>query len=343
MFLRVDVYPAVVLAPLGGIDYAPGEALALALPLIPIALLLPAAERRLSGRRSFAVRGLRGGASAPLPLGRWRAAAAAACWLVAALSIAPIALLALRAQRGGGFAGVPDWIGTSLGNSLGNSLLAATGIVVTGLVVGHGVARRRAGAAVLAALTVLAFLTPAVLLGIGLMALWNRPATAFVYGGIGMIVVAYMGRYAVVGLRTLTTISAQSSPHLEESAAATGAGYLRRLVRIVAPPHWRGMWAAWLLALVFCLRDLETAVLFTPRAASRSRSGSSPWRPTGRRRSWPHWRSCRQRSLPQPWPWAGCRCDADRRHETGHRAPGRHPAVREQPGPGGSFVIGPTG
>ena len=74
------------------------------------------------------------------------------------------------------------------------------------------------------ALTVLAFVAPAVLLGIGLIALWNRPATAFVYGGVGMIVVGYIGRYAVVGLRTLTVIIAQSSPHLEESAATAGAG-----------------------------------------------------------------------------------------------------------------------
>jgi iron(III) transport system permease protein len=263
-FLRVDVYPAAVFARLGGIDYAPGEALALALPLIPIALLLLAAERRLSGRRSFAVSGLRGAGNSSLPLGRWRVAASAGCWLVVALSIAPIASLALRAQRGGGFAAVPDWIGSSLGNSLLAGSLAATAIVVTGLVVGHGVARRRAGARVLDALAVLAFVTPAVLLGIGLIALWNRPATAFVYGGIGIIVVGYIGRYAVVGLRTLTIIIAQSSPHLEESAAAAGAGYLRRLTRIVAPLHWRGLLAAWLLALVFCLRDFEMAVLFYP-------------------------------------------------------------------------------
>lgn len=264
MFLRVDVYPAAVFARLGGIDYAPGEALALALPLIPVALLLLTAERRLSGRRSFAVLGLRAGSSNPLPLGRWRAAASTGCWLVAALSIAPIVSLALRAQQGHGFAAVPDWIGTSLGNSLLAGSLAATGIVVTGLVVGHGVARRRAGAAILDALAVLAFVTPAALLGIGLITLWNRPALAFVYGGIGMIVVGYIGRYAVVGLRTLTSVITQSSPHLEESAAAAGAGYLRRLARIVAPLHWRGVLAAWLLTLVFCLRDLETAILFYP-------------------------------------------------------------------------------
>ena len=48
------------------------------------------------------------------------------------------------------------------------------------------------------------------------------------------------------------------------AAAASGAGFLRRLFRIVLPVNARGVGFAWVLALVFCLRDLETAVLFYP-------------------------------------------------------------------------------
>ncbi|MBZ0120809.1 MAG: hypothetical protein K8H88_27695, partial [Sandaracinaceae bacterium] len=40
MFLRVDVYPAVVFARLGGMDFAPGEAAIFVLPLIVVALAL---------------------------------------------------------------------------------------------------------------------------------------------------------------------------------------------------------------------------------------------------------------------------------------------------------------
>jgi iron(III) transport system permease protein len=43
-----------------------------------------------------------------------------------------------------------------------------------------------------------------------------------------------------------------------------GARFLRRLGRILLPIHARGIAAAWLLAVVFCLRDLETAVLLYP-------------------------------------------------------------------------------
>lgn len=264
MFLRVDVYPAAVFARLGGIDYAPTEALVLALPLLPIALLLLAAERRLCGRRSFATLGLRSDSGTSFSLGRWRLLVSVGGGLTAILSIAPIVALAYRAQRDQGFAAVPDWIGNSLSNSLVSGSIAATGIVLIGLVLGHGLARRRGGASVLDGAAVLAFMTPAVLFGLGLIAFWNRPALNFVYASMGIIVAGFVGRYAIIGVRTVATVIAQTPAHLEESAAAAGAGYLRRLVRIVVPLHWRGLVAAWLLVLVFCLRDLETAVLFYP-------------------------------------------------------------------------------
>jgi iron(III) transport system permease protein len=70
MFLRVDTFPAAVFARLGGVDYAPGEAFALVLPLVPVVVALLAFERRFVGTRSFAVLGLRSGARERLPLGR---------------------------------------------------------------------------------------------------------------------------------------------------------------------------------------------------------------------------------------------------------------------------------
>ncbi|WP_394829824.1 hypothetical protein [Pendulispora albinea] len=44
----------------------------------------------------------------------------------------------------------------------------------------------------------------------------------------------------------------------------SGAGYFRRLARIVIPLHARDIVTGVGLMLVFCLRDLETAVLFYP-------------------------------------------------------------------------------
>ncbi len=57
---------------------------------------------------------------------------------------------------------------------------------------------------------------------------------------------------------------AQSPASLELAASAFGAGYVRRLLGIVLPLQRRTLGGAWLLAAVFCLRDLETAVLYYP-------------------------------------------------------------------------------
>jgi iron(III) transport system permease protein len=141
---------------------------------------------------------------------------------------------------------------------------AATGIVAVGLVIGHASARGVRGGSTLDALSTLAFLTPASVLGLGLISLWNRPGTQIVYGTLGILAVGYMARYFVVGIRVVASSVTQSPVHLEEAAASLGAHFGRRLLRIVMPLHARGVAFAWLLAMVFCLRDLETAVLFYP-------------------------------------------------------------------------------
>lgn len=79
-----------------------------------------------------------------------------------------------------------------------------------------------------------------------------------------MIVLALSARYAALGIRPLGVALARSSPALEDAARVAGAGYLRRLARIVGPLHVRALAATWLLVLVFCLRDVETAALVYP-------------------------------------------------------------------------------
>ncbi len=255
MFFRVDVFPAAVFARLGGIQYAPGEAFVLALPLMPVALGLLVLERRLLGVASFAVAGLRGMSRAPIPLGKWRPVLGAAAWSIALAGALPIGALALRAVRGGGLGNLPQWIGQAPWTSLGTAAVAATVIAAVGLVLGHAAARRLRGASMLDALAVLAFVMPASVLGVGLIAVWNSPA---------ILIIGYSARYAVVGIRAVASVVLQSPVHLEEAAAADGARFWRRLIRIILPVNLSGVAAGWLLAMVFCLRDFETAVLYYP-------------------------------------------------------------------------------
>ena len=264
MFLRVDAYPAAVLARLGGIDFAPGEAVVLVLPLGLLALALLALERRLVASRDHAVLGLRGAARAPLPLGGWRLPAAGACALALVLAVAPLLALGIVAARGGGFAAVPRWVGGSLGASLVSAICAATLIMALAVPLAHALVHRHPRARLVDGLAILAFVTPAAVLGVGLIETWNRPFTGWVYGSLAIVVLGFAARYAAIGLRASASVLAQGSSRLEESAAILGGGYLRRLVGLLVPLHARGLLAAWLLTLVFCLRDLESAILTYP-------------------------------------------------------------------------------
>ena len=264
MFLRVDVFPAAVFARLGGVDYAPGEALALVLAPLPIAALLFWLERRFVSRRSFALVGLRGRAKQPIALGRWRTPLGVVAWAVAFVSAAPIVALGLRVANSGSALAFADWAERAPYNSLLSAALAATAMTLIGLVVGHGTARGSRFAALLDAIAVLAFLAPSAVLGVGLIGVWNRPVSSFVYGTVIILVIGYCARYAVVAIRVVASNVSQMPVDLERAAATSGAGFGRRLLRIVLPLNARAVGFAWLLALIFCLRDLETAVLFYP-------------------------------------------------------------------------------
>lgn len=262
MFLRVDVFPAAVFARLGGMSYAPGEAFALALPLIPITLALLAIERRYAGARAFAVAGLRGMSRRPLPLGSWRLAWTAVGWGIAVVGALPIVALVLQARSG--LHDLQQWLGRAPWTSLSTALLAAAIIAGVSIVLGHALARGVRFAASLDALAMFAFLTPASVLGIGLIGVWMHPGTGALYGSIAILIIGYVARYAAVGIRAANAVMLQSPLHMEEAAAAVGAGYWRRLTRIVLPANVKGLVAATLLATVFCLRDFETAVLYYP-------------------------------------------------------------------------------
>lgn len=262
LFLGGRTYVESVFSRLGGIDYAPGEAVVLAAPLVAVGLLLVALERRLLGRRRFELVGL-GRERAPLPLGRWRPAATIVGATLAVAALAPLAGLTGRALDGSVLA-VERWLGGSLWTSLASAAAAATLALGIACLVGHAVVRGLRIGRLLDGLLVLTLLVPAAVLGVGLIAAWNRPETGWLYRGWPILVLAGTARYSILAVRTATVAFAQTSPRMEEAAQVSGLGYCRRLLALVIPVHWRGLVLAFVLTLVFCLRDLDTVVLFYP-------------------------------------------------------------------------------
>ncbi len=261
MLLRVDVYPAVVFARLGGMDFAPGEAALFVLPLILISLLLLGLERRFAGWRAIA--SLAGWRDAGEPLFRFHPAILGAALLAAIISAAPLVALLVGAAGRFGVSEIVRWAGVAPWNSLRASVLAASAMCGLALVLGHAIVRRPKIAVWLDAVAMLAFVLPPSILGVGLIGAWNRPSTSWVYASSGILVFGFVARYSAVATRTFAAQVAHVPQSMEDAAKTVGASYLRRL-GLLARLAPRGLVGAFVLGLVFALRDLETAVLFYP-------------------------------------------------------------------------------
>jgi iron(III) transport system permease protein len=261
MFLRVDVYPAVVFSRLGGMDFSPGEAALFVLPLLLVAAGLLFLERRFAGARAVAALGSDPGSRQPLFA--FRARALVIALVAAGLSFAPLLALGWRASVHGGFSEMHRWLGASIGNGLGASTSAALLTIPIALVLGVELARGTRFGSWLDGAAMLAFILPSSVLGVGMMLAWNQRATQWFYQSPGILVIGFVARYAAIAIRTFAAAVTQIPPSLDGAAQTVGAGYLRRLTLTarIAP---RGLLGAFLLSLIFALRDLETAVIYYP-------------------------------------------------------------------------------
>lgn len=249
-----------------------GQAVLTALPLVVLTLvfLLPA----LALRRRGALRTLGGDFKrpAPLRLGRWRWVALPFCLAVVAVSLTPIARLVWEAGGGprpvgwsretltGAFSRALELSRADLANSLVYASVAGVACVAIALVLAHALERMRRGR-LLEPLFVLPIAVPAILFGIGMIALWNHDATARFYDSDALVALLFIGRFLPFTLLLFSGAVASLDPRLEEAGRLAGAGPARRLLRIVTPSLLPTLLAGWSLVFVLAMRELDAAIL----------------------------------------------------------------------------------
>jgi iron(III) transport system permease protein len=113
-------------------------------------------------------------------------------------------------------------------------------------------------------LTLLLFTLPGTVIGVGLIALWNRPSTSFLYASAAMVILAYLAQYTALTSRITLATLANVPQSLEEAAQMAGAPWLARMGYVVVPAALPGVIAAWLIGFIFCLRDLGASMLVYP-------------------------------------------------------------------------------
>lgn len=264
MFLRVDGYSAAVFVRLGGFSFAPGEAAVLTLPLVVLSLSLWAVERASPARRVIALPAARSFCMPLVESRRARRGVAVLALLGVALGATPLVVVAFVAAQGNGFALLAAYAGDTVVNSVLYAACVSTMVVAISIAL-VAVARQYPRFVGLQDATAwLGFLLPPALFALGAVTIWNRPATAWVYSGAGIVVVALAARYAVLALRVELAGHAQLSPTLLEAARMCGATYWQSLRHVQLPALRRFTIGGWLLVFIFCIRDIETTALLYP-------------------------------------------------------------------------------
>ncbi len=262
--LRVQVYSTVVFARLSDLSFRPGEAMSRALPLLVVTVIAAAAVLRLD-RRGEAALGLKAGAPPSVILGPIGWLCGALLALAASASAAPLAALGWMAIAGpgGGFEAFMA-AGDALVWSLLQGFTAATLMIVIALPTGLLWSRRPALTALVALPLLVGFVVPKVALGLGVLALWNRPSTEWVTRGELGVILALTASTLYIPLRAVKLGFDRLPTSWLEAAALFVQTPVRRVVSVLVPACVGILTTAWLLAFLLSLRDVETVLLLRP-------------------------------------------------------------------------------
>lgn len=212
-----------------------------------------------------------------LALGRWRTPVAGVCALVVVFttllplvglfltSVSPNFQIVLEPGRWVASAYTAALSGENI-DALGRSaLLAGTaGIVVAigGALVAIVVHRSRRVAGAAATLLSLPFALPGSVVAIAFLVAWQR----WLYGTLLIIFLAYVARFAVVGVRTSAGTLGALSEDLVRAARASGATPRRAFVDVVWPSLAPGMVTSFTIVFLLALHELTmSSLLYGPQ------------------------------------------------------------------------------
>ncbi len=200
---------------------------------------------------------------------RWRRwFGGAVCWGGALLVAgAPLSVLFVRSLSFGSWRSALQSSWNEIGVSLIVSTAAASSLTAMAFAMAL-VARRIPWTGLFFGATVIAFLVSGPVIGVGMIALYNNPLLGGVYDGIGIMILAIMARYLLIAWKPVWAMISALAPALDESAAACGAGPLRRILGITLPLALPGLLTVWGLCFVLAMRELSAVILVYPPGAA---------------------------------------------------------------------------
>ncbi|HWH68901.1 MAG TPA: ABC transporter permease subunit, partial [Candidatus Sulfotelmatobacter sp.] len=110
----------------------------------------------------------------------------------------------------------------------------------------------------------LPFLLPGILLGIGLISLFNHRWSAVFYQSVGIVILAFVIRYLALGWSTVAHAARTADRDLTDVARLDGATRWQMLRFVLWPQIAPQVLAAWYIIFLLCLWDVESMILLYP-------------------------------------------------------------------------------
>jgi iron(III) transport system permease protein len=244
--------------------YDPARATQLAFPLLAASVLLVAGAATWS--RGTIVTTARGGSAGDvLEPPTWPLRLLAIGLAVLAVAV-PIGALAVDAAAVRSWTAALDGSSAAILTSVATAAMSASLATVAGAGLGYAVARTSGRLGATADIVLVALLAvPSTVVGVGLVALFNRPGLMLdLYGTHAMLVVAGLARFLPLAVLSMGS-AIHSIPRSHEEAAATaGAGWLRTIAGVVAPQLARAAAATWVIVFVLAFGELGASILVVP-------------------------------------------------------------------------------
>ncbi len=266
MFLHLPVFAVETLTQIAAF-YDFGAAMVTALPLLLVALILLALERRhLRDHLQMLTALTHSKEIALIPLGHIGPPVLAATIILAVIAVLlPFSMILTQSLAGSGYAEAWSHASASVWHSVLISTISACLLTALGFLLGYVVHHRIWPAwNAVDSVTLLLFILPGTVIGIGLIELWNRPSMNWIYGTSAMIVLACLAQYVALPCRITMGAMANVPSALEDAAQIVGAPWFARLRHVILPSIAPALVVAWAVSYVFCMRDLGASMLVYP-------------------------------------------------------------------------------
>ncbi|MBO5552060.1 MAG: iron ABC transporter permease [Lachnospiraceae bacterium] len=150
----------------------------------------------------------------------------------------------------------------SAANSITAAILAATLGMIVCLIMAYLLKRTKArGRRIPDFLITVGSGTPSIVIALALIMTMSGRFGINIYNTMSIMVIAYMIKYMLMGMRTVVSAFSQVSPDLEEAAQASGAGWPGRMKDILLPLIAPSVVTGWFLIFMPCFYELTMSNL----------------------------------------------------------------------------------